>query len=143
MCILPVTFLWLVSHSCGLRAMVSERNSVCNWMGTVVLEWPTPLVQPRGAMQTQTSSVRAVGTQRRTSLLCLCGQPAPWLDWACPPEARTPRGSGCSCLWMPERGLQTRGFNPLFSSVCSRGEDRVTILKQRCDHISFPFRDLL
>ena len=28
-----------------------------------------------------------------------------------PSRGRTPRGSGCSCPWMPERGLQTRGSN--------------------------------
>ena len=60
-----------------------------------------------------------------------------------PSRGRTPRGSGCSCPWMPERGLRQGVPTSLLSSVCSPGGYSVRILKQRCDHISFPFRDLL
>ena len=132
-----VAQIWAQSH--GHREELCLKSD-----GAVALEWPTMLVQPGGAMETQTSSpVQAVGTQGRTYLLCLCGQQALRLDWTCPPGAGHQGGQGVpahGCLSVVSRqGVPTR----LLSSVCSPGGYSVRILKQRCDHISFPFRDLL
>lgn len=88
---------------------------------------PSELWEPRGGHPCYAS----VGSQLR--------------GWTGPALQRPGRQGGqgvpaCGRLSVVSRqGVPTS----LFSSVCSRRGDRVRILKQRCDHISFPFRDLL
>lgn len=140
---LPVTFLcWcrpaVGSEPRGRRRTLSEIEwGLWCWSGP--LHWYSPEVlcrlrplsselwEPRGGRPCYAS----VGSQLR--------------GWTGPALQRPGRQGGqgvpaCGRLSVVSRqGVPTS----LFSSVCSRGGDRVRILKQRCDHISFPCRDLL